>query len=151
MRIRFVHLFVSALFVVSFAFAQVDAGQALRDMGDRWTELFNLGDFQGVVDLYTEDAIVGTTYGVFEGQEAIREFYARPAPVEESNIQKFTDEVEVFGDTAYSMGTYVVSAPDGSTMIQGSWRAHSKLVDGVWKIHREVVNMWMPEPGAVAP
>lgn len=150
MRIRFVPLFVSAILVVMVVFAQVDAGQALRDWGDRWTELYNLGDFEGVVDLYTEDAIFGNTYGVFEGREAILEFYVRPAP-EESAIQLFTDEVEVFGDTAYSMGTYVVLATDGSTLIQGSWMARSKLVDGVWKMHRQVVNMLLPPPEAPAP
>jgi uncharacterized protein (TIGR02246 family) len=150
MRIRFVPLFVSAILVVMVVIAQVDAGQALRDWGDRWTELYNLGDFEGVVDLYTEDAIFGNTYGVFEGREAILEFYVQPAP-EESAIQLFTDEVEVFGDTAYSMGTYVVLATDGSTLIQGSWMARSKLVDGVWKMHRQVVNMLMPPPEAPAP
>jgi hypothetical protein len=89
MRIRFVPLFVSAILVVMVVIAQVDAGQALRDWGDRWTELYNLGDFEGVVDLYTEDAIFGNTYGVFEGREAILEFYVQPAP-EESAIQLFT-------------------------------------------------------------
>lgn len=151
MRIRFVHLFVTSLFVATVVFAQGDAGQAIRDVGNRWSELFNQGDFEGVVDIYTEDALLATAFGAFEGHDAIRAYFGRPGTIEEPTIRIDTDEVEIFGDAAYSMGTYVVSAPDGSTVMEGSWMARSKLVDGVWKMHRHVVNMLMPETEAAAP
>ena len=125
--------------------------QDVHGLNSRWAELFNQGDYQAVVDLYTEDGIFANPLGVFAGREAIREHFAGPAQVQGSTIQPATDEVEVFGDTAYGMGTYVHSAPDGSTIMQGAWLAISKCVDGEWKMHRHVVNMRLPGPEAAAP
>lgn len=124
--------------------------QAVYALSSRWAELYNQGDFQGVADLYTEDGIFANALGRFEGREAIREHFAGPKQVEGATINPATDEVEIFGDTAYGMGTYVHSAPDGSTIMQGAWLGISKLVDGEWKMHRHIVNMLMPEPKADA-
>lgn len=70
--------------------------------------------------------------------------------MDQGTIVVNTDEVEIFGDMAYGMGTYVHSAPDGSVMIQGSFMTIDKLVDGEWKMHRHLINMLMPEPEAAA-
>lgn len=151
MHLRFVRLFVSALLVATLALAQGDAGDALRQLTDRWAELYNAGDFQGVADLYTEDAIVVNFDGRTNvGRQAIYEGLAAPLPepMDQGTIAITTEELKVFGEMAYGMGTYVHAAADGSVMIQGSWMTIDKLVDGEWMMHRHIVNMLMPEPEA---
>ena len=154
MHLRFVRLLVSALFVATIVLAQGDAGDALRDLGNRWAELYNAEDFQGVADLYTEDAIlVNFTGATNVGRAAIFESFTQPVPppMDQTTVVVMTDEIEVFGDTAYGMGTYAHSLPDGSVVLQGSYIVIGKLVDGQWKMHRHLVNMLMPEPAADAP
>jgi len=136
------------------ALAQGDAGDAPRGLGNRWAESYNAGDFQGVADRYTEDAIVVNFDGVADvGREAIYAGIAEPLPepMGQDTIVVNTEEVEIFGDMAYGMATYVHSAPDGTVMIQGSFMTIDKLVDGEWKMHRHPINMLMPEPEAHAP
>jgi uncharacterized protein (TIGR02246 family) len=124
--------------------------QRVHDLVDRWAEHFNAHDFRGVADLYTEDAIVVNFDGrPAEGREAIYASLAElPAQLGEGTIAITADEVEIFGDTAYAMGTYALSAPDGSIMMQGTYTALDRLVDGSWQMHRHVVNMLMPESAA---
>lgn len=153
MHLRFVRLLVSALFVATIVLAEGHNGDALRELGNRWAELYNAGDFQAVADLYTEDAIVVNFDGRYDvGRQAIYEGLAEPLPepMDQGTIVVTTEEVEIFGDTAYGMGTYVLSAPDGTTMMQGSFVTIDKLVDGEWKMHRHVINMLMPEPEEAA-
>lgn len=154
MHLRFVRLFVSALLIATLAVAQGDAGDALRELGNRWAELYNAGDFQGVADLYTEDAIVINFDGRADvGRQAIYEGLTEPLPepMDQGTIVVLTDEVEVFGDMAYGLGRYVHSGPDGTVFIQGSFMTIDKLVDGEWKMHRHLINMLMPEPETDAP
>jgi uncharacterized protein (TIGR02246 family) len=148
MHIRFVRLAVSLLFAAAFAFAQGDADGVVRGMADRWAASFNEGDYQAVADLYTADAIFADAFGRFEGQEEILEGLATklPVPVGEATIDISTEEVEIYDDVASSTGSYAISVADGSTMMQGSWLAVSKLVDGEWKMYRHVASMLLPPP-----
>jgi uncharacterized protein (TIGR02246 family) len=149
MHTHFVRLAVSLLFAATFAFAQGDAAEAVRDLGNRWAELFNAGDMQGVANLYTEDAIVVNIDGHRDvGREAIYVGLATPLPepLDQGTIEVITEEIEILGDTAYGMGMFVLSASDGSVMMQGTFIAIDKLVDGAWMLHRHVINMLLPEP-----
>jgi uncharacterized protein (TIGR02246 family) len=154
MRIRFVHLIVSALVVAAIALAQGDAEQVLRGLGDRWQELYNQRDYQGLVDMYTDDAIFYDLDGsIDEGREGILAGLAQPLPVPpgEGTVEVMPDEVEISGDMAYGVGSYTVTAPDGSIMARGTYMTINKLVDGEWKIHRHIANLQLPEPEAAAP
>jgi uncharacterized protein (TIGR02246 family) len=147
MHTHFVRLAVSLLFAATFAFAQGDAEGVVREIADHWAAAFNDGDLQAVADLYTEGAVFVDAFGRFEGREGVLEPLANlPLPPGEMTIQLTTDEVEVLGDTAHSLGTYTLSAPDGSTMTGGNWIALHRLVDGEWKMHRHVVSMLTPPP-----
>jgi uncharacterized protein (TIGR02246 family) len=154
MHIRFVRLFVLVLVFASIALAQGDADGAIRDLVNRWQELYNQRDYQAVADLYVEDALFfGIDGGVHEGRDAIRDALAVPLPMPpgEGTMEITADEVEVIGDTAYVVGQFVVSAPDGSTMVEGHYIAIDKLVDGTWMLHRHISNLAMPDPETAAP
>jgi ketosteroid isomerase-like protein len=146
---RFVHLFVSALIDDPGGLAQGDAESAAGGLTERWSELFNEGDYGALANLYTEDAVFSNGAGLFEGRAAIREHFASTATGEGSAIRITSDEVINFDDAVYAMGTYVVTAPDGSTtLMQGAWMSIAKLVDGERKIHRHLSNIWLTESEA---
>jgi ketosteroid isomerase-like protein len=46
---------------------------ANRQLLDRYVELYNRGDLDGVMDLYAEDAVQYMPDGTFEGRSTIRE------------------------------------------------------------------------------
>ena len=50
---------------------------ANEELLERYVELYNAGDLDGVMDLYAEDAIQIMPEGTFEGLSAIRERLAR--------------------------------------------------------------------------
>jgi steroid delta-isomerase-like uncharacterized protein len=50
---------------------------SIRDLAGQRVQLYNAGDVEGLVDLYTEDATLVTPDGTFEGRAAIREVLSR--------------------------------------------------------------------------
>ena len=44
---------------------------ANRELLDRYVELYNAGDLDGVLDLYADDSVQGMPDGIFEGRSAI--------------------------------------------------------------------------------
>jgi uncharacterized protein (TIGR02246 family) len=50
---------------------------SIRDLAGQRVQLYNAGDVEGLVNLYTEDATLVTPDGTFEGRAAIREAMSR--------------------------------------------------------------------------
>ena len=50
---------------------------SLRDFAEQNVQLYNAGDLEGLVSLYTEDAVLVTPYGTAQGRAAIREQWSR--------------------------------------------------------------------------
>ena len=50
---------------------------AYRELLDRYVELYNAGDLDGVIDLYADDAVQGMPEGIFQGPSAIHDRLAR--------------------------------------------------------------------------
>jgi predicted ester cyclase len=50
---------------------------SIRDAYEQGIRFYNAGDVEGLVNLYTEDAMLVTPYGTFEGRAAIREALSR--------------------------------------------------------------------------
>ena len=49
----------------------------IRDLAGQRAQLYNAGDVEGLVNLYTEDATLVTPDGTFEGRAAIHEAFSR--------------------------------------------------------------------------
>jgi hypothetical protein len=64
-----------------------------RDLLDRAVEVYNAGDLDKYVDLYTDDAVLTTPESTFKGRTEIRERFAR--------------ELAAFSDISFTLVSYV--------------------------------------------
>ena len=94
---------------------------ANRELLDRYVELYNAGDLDGVIDLYAEDSVQGMPDGVFEGRAAIRERLAQELGAFTDvlhTVRSFVEQGEAFCDEWTFAGTHSAPfpLPDGSEL-----------------------------------
>jgi predicted ester cyclase len=92
-----------------------------RDLLDRYVELYNLGDLDGVMDLYAEDSSQLMPDGRFEGPSAIRDRLARELDAFSDLAHRVVSYVEggdTFADEWVFVGTHTgpVVLPDGTSL-----------------------------------
>ena len=129
--------------------------EAMKSLTEEWVAAYNGGDLEGLVSLYTDDAIkVPPNMPTLEGKDAIRDdfnsFFEQNTAIENDGP---SDEVIVCGDLAVVRGTYtgtftpkVGGEPIPDT---GRWVAfHKRQSDGSWKIYYEIWNSDSPLSGA---
>ena len=92
-----------------------------RELLDRYVELYNAGDLDGVMDLYAEDAVQLMPEGTFEGRSAIRERLARDlvaCPDIAWTVLSFVEQGDAFADEWTFAGTHSgpLPLPDGSEL-----------------------------------
>ncbi len=77
-----------------------------------------------------------------EGREAIQAFWQTAV---ESGTQAAlkTSELEIHGDLATEVGSYVDTGADGAHVDHGKYMVMWKKVDGNWKLHRDIWNSSM--------
>ena len=90
-----------------------------RGLLDRYVELYNAGDLDGVMDLYAEDSIQRMPDGRFEGRSAIRERLALELSGFSDLAHRVVSYVEgddAFADEWVFVGTHTGPAvlPDGT-------------------------------------
>jgi uncharacterized protein (TIGR02246 family) len=124
--------------------AQIDA--ANRNVHDTLAKR----DAAAIADLYSVDAMVlPPRQDSLRGRDEIRKFWqAYLAGGGDAEMTTATVEVEGRGDTAYEVGTYVVSGKAGKILDHGKFIVIWKLVDGSWKLHRDIYNSSAPAPAA---
>jgi steroid delta-isomerase-like uncharacterized protein len=82
---------------------------ANRRLLDRYVELYNVGDLDGVIDLYAEDSVQGMPDGVFEGKIAIHERLAvelAAIPDVVHTVRSFVEQGDAFCDEWTFTGTH---------------------------------------------
>ena len=90
-----------------------------RSLLERYVELYNAGDLDGVMDLYAEDSTQLMPDGTFEGRSAIRERLAQEldsfSGLEHRYIS-YVEEGDTFADEWVFVGTHTgpVVLPDGT-------------------------------------
>ena len=94
---------------------------ANRQLLDRYVELYNAGDLDGVIDLYAEDSVQGMPDGIFEGRTAIRERLAQELSAftdVHHTVVSFIDQGDAFADEWTFAGTHSAPfpLPDGNEL-----------------------------------
>ena len=94
---------------------------ANEELLERYVELYNAGDLDGVMDLYAEDAIQIMPEGTFEGRSAIRERLARDlvaCPDIAWSVLSFVEQGDTFADEWSFVATHTgpFQLPDGGEL-----------------------------------
>ena len=94
---------------------------ANEEILERYVELYNAGDLDGVMDLYAEDAVQIMPEGTFEGRAAIRERLARDlvaCPDIAWTVLSFVEQGDAFADEWSFVATHTgpFQLPDGSEL-----------------------------------
>jgi steroid delta-isomerase-like uncharacterized protein len=93
--------------------------ESYRSLLDRYVELYNAGDLDGVMDLYAEDSSQLMPDGTFEGRSAIRDRLARELDAFSDlahRVVSYVEEGDGFADEWVFVGTHTgpVVLPDGT-------------------------------------
>ena len=88
---------------------------------ERYVELYNAGDLDGVMDLYAENAVQIMPEGTFEGRDAIRERLQRDlvaCPDIAWTVLSFVEQGDAFADEWSFVATHTgpFQLPDGSEL-----------------------------------
>jgi uncharacterized protein (TIGR02246 family) len=125
--------------------------QEIEEGNEKLMNAFNQEDFDGIVDLYTDNAtILPPNSDIIRGNEAIKEFWQQGHQMGIRDLILTTDTVEGRGDTVCEIGKYKLTVqPEGQESMTdtGKYVVIWKKVDGVWKLHVDIWNTNMPVPG----
>src|SRR5262245_38162897 len=94
---------------------------ANRQLLDRYVELYNASDLDGVMDLYAEHSVQGMPDGIFEGRSAIHERLAQELTAftdVQHTVVSFVEQDDAFADEWTFAGTHSAPflLPDGSEL-----------------------------------
>ena len=140
-------LVATAMLSLGFVLAQADDKAAIRGlMEQQFAEFYTARDAEAVAQLFTEDALFIAPAGqLFEGRQEILAGF-QEALEDGLPISIEVIEVVVANDTAHSINSYVVTGPEGETVVEGYGISIWNRIDGEWRWHRSVNNMILPEP-----
>lgn len=88
---------------------------------DRYVELYNAGDLDGIMELYAEDAVQGMPEGRFEGRSKIRDRLARELAAFSDldwGVVSYVEHGDSFADEWFFIGTHTgpFQLPDGTDL-----------------------------------
>lgn len=92
-----------------------------RPLLERAVAVYNDGDLDGYVDLYTDDAVLTTPEGAFKGKSELRERFARELNALSDirfDIISYVEGGDMFADEFLLAGTHTgpLPLPDGNTL-----------------------------------
>jgi ketosteroid isomerase-like protein len=95
--------------------------ESYRSLLERYVELYNAGDLDGVMDLYAEDSTQLMPDGTFEGRSAIKDRLARELASFSDIAHRYVSYVEegdAFADEWVFVGTHTgpLVLPDGTEL-----------------------------------
>ena len=115
-----------------------DVATAIKAVNQKLMDCTNSGDTECAAMQYTIDAVyLGPNAEPVKGREAIK---AGMVDDRTSVLELIADEIEVYGDTASELGTYVTESRDGKHLDHGSYIVIWKLTDDGWKLHWDIFN-----------
>ncbi len=123
-----------------------DAHAAIAEAAEAMEASWNAHDWVAVAEVYTEDAIVMPP-GVeaAQGREAIAALFEG---IEGVNLDLQTEEVFAVEGAALEVGSWVMTADDGTHLDHGDYMAAWTRTDDGWKMARDMWNSNMGPPSA---
>lgn len=113
-------------------------------MSEQWEAAFNAGDIEALAALYSENCrLLPPGEMMMEGRDAVRAVFGGMIEAGLSGTLSSVESMQA-GDLAYNLGTYVVSAEDGSIVGTGKFVELWRKIDGEWKM---VNDIWNEDPG----
>lgn len=132
--------------VVACAPAGSKPSAELAAAGERWEAAINSGDIGAITALYTDDArLLPPNAALQQGHDAVNASFGEMIAAGLTGDLESIEAV-VAGDIGYRVGTYVLTAQDGSLADRGKYIETWKKVDGEWKITNDVWNSDLPPP-----
>ena len=123
-------------------------GSAITARSDQWEQALTGGDLEGLVALYTDDArLLPPNAELAQGSAAVRASFGEMIDAGLS-VKLDTIEATISGDIGYRVGTYALTAPDGSVVDGGKYIETWRLEGGEWKISNDTWNSDMPAAGS---
>ena len=115
-----------------------DVAAAIQSANQKLMDCMNTGDEVCAAMQYTSNAVyMGPNSEPLIGRDAIRDNMVDDGT---SVVQLITDEIEVHGDTATELGTYVTESRDGQHLDHGSYVVIWKRTNEGWKLHWDIFN-----------
>jgi uncharacterized protein (TIGR02246 family) len=113
--------------------------EANKNLNEAWDEAYNAGNIEGLLALYTEDAItIPPNEPPYVGKEAIRAHFQQAFDQFTEETDSVVVDVKISGDLAFVRGTWkdiLTPKAGGETLnLNGSFVAiNQKQTDGAWK------------------
>ena len=113
-------------------------------MSDRWEQGINSGDIDLLVTMYTPDCrLMGPNAPMMQGSEAVRAIFGEMIAAG-ITAELVTLEATVAGDIGHRVGTYSLTAADGSPIDHGKYVEVWKKTAAGWQISDDVWNSDLP-------
>jgi uncharacterized protein (TIGR02246 family) len=142
-------MWLAAALVVTVAAqkAAPDARSAVEAAGKTFSQAASAGDTAKIAALYAEDAQAFPPNAPrVDGRAAIQKMWADALATGIKKIEIKTGEVQETGDTAYEVGTYVISGEADAHLDHGKYVVVWKRQGGQWLMFRDIWNSDMAAP-----
>ena len=127
--------------------------EAIRALVERFNERCNVGDLDGLMSLYADDAVrMPPNEPSWVGQAAILAGFASGFEqyAYDDQVENQIEEIQVSGDWGFARGSYslTVTATEGvDPFDDGKWMAvFRRQPDGSWKTARDIYSSDSPPP-----
>ena len=124
--------------------AKDDTRDVFQEIGGKWIDRYLAEDLDGLMALYTDDAMV-MLHGkpAMQGKAQISEFFAASLGKAAVTFDIDVERAEIHDDMAYLISKYWMSIkPHGSddtiTDVGRSLLIYKRDAGGVWKIHADI-------------
>ena len=109
-----------------------------------WEQKLNAGDIEGIVALYAEDArLLPPNAEMTQGHDAIRDVFG--GMIEAGLTGSLaTTEAMAAADLGYRVGTFILQAPEGSTVDRGKYIEVWRKAGDEWKMTADIWNSDLP-------
>lgn len=132
--------------------AAPDAGadeQAVRAINPAWYKAYNAGDVEGVVSLYSDDAVLSIPgQAPARGTAQIRDAYTKDIHDTHAAGVSLNSgpnaEIAVSGDLGYEWNTFTATDKSGKTIDKGKYVTVFGRKNGKWLIIRDIWNSDTP-------